>query len=83
MGAYVLYFSPLVPSLLHSRGSIFGASGSLCVFGGRGEQAAGDTKVEIFNLFKSILRQICQSFALKFKFPHRSKCAFSNHYLDV
>ena len=41
-------FFPLVPSLIHSSGSISGASGSLCVFGGRGEQAEGDTKVENF-----------------------------------
>lgn len=41
----------LVPSLLHSSGSMPGASGSLGVFGGRGEQAAGDTEVKIFRHF--------------------------------
>lgn len=47
-GVYFLSSFCLVPSLIHSSGSIFGASGSLCLFGGWGEQAAGDTKVEIF-----------------------------------
>lgn len=30
-------FAFLVPSLIHNSGSIIGASGSLCVFGGGGE----------------------------------------------
>lgn len=47
---FIFCFS-LVPSLLHSSGSMPGASGSLCVFGGRGEQAAGDTEVKIFRHF--------------------------------
>lgn len=33
------------PSLVHSGGSLPGASGSVCVLGGGGEQAAGDTEV--------------------------------------
>lgn len=46
---YVFILS--APSIIHSSGSMSGASGSLCVFGGGGEQAAGDTKVEIFSHF--------------------------------
>lgn len=36
---------PPEPSLVHSRGSLPGAPGSVCVPGGGGEQAAGDTEV--------------------------------------
>lgn len=45
-------FFLLVPSLIHSSRSISGTTGSLCVFGGRGKQAAGDTKVEIIQLLQ-------------------------------
>lgn len=39
------------PSLVHSGRSLPGATGSICVFGGRGEEAAGDTKVlQLFHL---------------------------------
>ncbi|KAG8009981.1 Rap1 GTPase-activating protein 2 [Nibea albiflora] len=51
--------SRVVPSLLYSSGSIFGASGSICVFGGRGEQAAGDTKVGLFTYFDHQIQMLC------------------------
>lgn len=47
----LIFCFSLVPSLLHSSGSKSGASGSLSVFGGGGEQAAGDTEVKIFRHF--------------------------------
>lgn len=40
------------PSLVHSGGSLPGASGSVSVLGGGGEQAAGDTEVlQFFQLW--------------------------------
>lgn len=40
--------SSSVPSLIHSNGSMSGASGSLCLPGRRGKQAASDTQVTLF-----------------------------------
>lgn len=50
-GGSILSSLPPAPSLVHSGGSLPGASGSICVFGGGGEQAAGDTEVlQLFHL---------------------------------
>lgn len=46
--------SSSVPSLIHSSGSMSGASGSLCLPGGRGKQAASDTKVTLSFVFISM-----------------------------
>lgn len=48
-GVSILSSFPPAPSLVHSSRSLPGASGSICVFGGGGEPAAGDT--EVLHLF--------------------------------
>lgn len=50
-GVSILSSFLLEPSLIHSGGSLPGASGSVCVLGGGGEQAAGDTEVlQLFHI---------------------------------
>lgn len=59
-GVFILSSLLPEPSLVHSGGSLPGASGSFCVLGGGGEQAAGDTEVQLFLPMRHRAETMCE-----------------------